>query len=198
MSKNVLHDGWHSRGYLPHFDGAEVAQHVCFHLADSMPQHVLNRWREELRSIPREQADPKMRERIQAYLDTGYGACFLRDDRLAEIVENALLFFDGRRYFLHAWCVMPNHVHSLFTPNAGQVMSQIVHSWKSFTANQCNKILERTGPFWSPEPYDRYIRDKRHFLNALKYIENNPVKAGFCEKPEEWRWSSAWRHKNVL
>ena len=127
------------------------------------------------------------------FLDSGYGSCFLRDQRLAEIVEVALLHFDGHRYALHAWCVMPNHVHTLFTPTIEFTMSQIVHSWKSFTAHQCNKVLGRTGRFWAREPFDRYIRNQRHFLNALTYIEDNPVKAGLCGKPEDWRWSSARR-----
>src|ERR1051326_2135598 len=103
------HDGWHSRGYFPHFDGEGITQHVSFHLFDSLPQSVLSRWREELRTRPQTEADPELRKRIQAFLDSGYGSCFLKDPRLAEMVENALLHFDGQRYALHAWCVMPNH-----------------------------------------------------------------------------------------
>ena len=192
LSKEENRDGWHSCGYFPHFDGAEVTQHVSFHLCDSLPQSVLTGWREELRVRPQREADIEWRKRIQDFLDSGYGSCFLRDNRLAEIVENVLLHFDGQRYLLHAWCVMPNHVHSLFTPREVD-MSQIVHSWKSFTAHECNKALGRTGRFWAREPFDRYIRSERHFRNALTYIENNPVKSGLCEKAEDWRWSSARR-----
>ncbi|HXI23679.1 MAG TPA: transposase, partial [Pyrinomonadaceae bacterium] len=111
--------------------------------------------------------------------------------RVAEIVEHALLHIDGERYALHAWCVMPNHVHTLFTPLKGSKMSGIVHSWKSFTAHECNKVLDRTGKFWEREPFDRYIRNQRHFNNAVTYIEYNPVKAGLCQKNEDWKWSSA-------
>src|SRR5687768_5538294 len=186
-------NGWHSRGYFPHFDGEGVTQHVSFHIFDSLPQSVLHRWREELRARPKEEADLEWRKRIQDFLDSGYGSCFLKDDRVAGIAENALLHFDGRRYLLHAWCVMPNHVHTLFTPTTAFTMSQIVHSWKSFTAHQCNKVLGRTGRFWAREPFDRYIRNQRHFRNALAYIEGNPVKAGLCRKSEDWRWSSARR-----
>ena len=190
---DIAHDGWHSRGYFPHFDGKGVTQHVSFHIFDSLPQPVLNRWREELRAHPKEEADLEWRKRIQDFLDSGYGSCFLRDHRLAEIVEVALLHFDGQWYALHSWCGLPNHVHTLFTPTTEFTMSQIVHSWKSFTAHQCNKVLGRTGRFWAREPFDRYIRNQRHFLNALTYIEDNPVKAGLCEKSENWRWSSAPR-----
>lgn len=185
--------GWHSRGYFPHYDGEGVTQHVSFHVFDSLPQSVLKGWREELRARQKKWADLEWRKRIQDFLDSGYGSCFLRDERLAEIVEVALLHFDCRRYVLHSWCVMPNHVHTLFTPSTEFTMSQIVHSWKSFTAHQCNKLLRRSGPFWAREPFDRYIRNPRHFRNAVTYIENNPVKAGLCQRPEDWRWSSAWR-----
>ena len=146
--------------------------------------------------MPAKEADIEKRTRIQNFLDNGYGACFLKDDRLAEIVENALLHFDGERYALHAWCVMPNHVHILFTPEAGFKMSQIVSSWKSFTANKCNQALNRTGKLWEREPFDRHIRNEQHYRNAIAYIENNPVKAGLCEKPVDWRWSSARRRSH--
>ena len=192
-------DSWHSRGYFPHFDGAGVTQHVCFHLFDSLPQSLLEQWREELHRLGASQGlhgndlQRERRKRIHDSLDSGYGSCFLREDRIAVIVENALLHFDGQRYALHAWCIMPNHVHTLFTPLVGFTMSKIVHSWKSFTAHECNKVLSRTGQFWEREPFDRYIRNARHFRHALIYIESNPVKAGLCEKPTDWRWSSARR-----
>src|ERR1051326_6083450 len=86
---------------------------------------------------------------------------------------------------------MPNHVHTLFTPATAFRMSRIVHSWKSFTAHECNKVLARTGRFSAREPFDRYIRNQKHFCNALTYIEENPVKAGLCKKSEDWPWSSA-------
>lgn len=186
-------DGWHSRGYFPHFDGEALTQNVSFHLFDSLPQSVLNGWGEELRRRPRKEADCEWRMRIQHFLDSGYGACFLQEHRFAQIVEDALLHFDGHRYALHSWCVMPNHVHTLFTPACEFKMSEIVHSWKSFSAHECNKLLGRRGRFWAREPYDRYIRNQRHFRNAIVYIEANPVRAGLCEKPEAWLGSSCRR-----
>src|SRR5437870_4284859 len=101
LSKMDGHDGWHSRGYFPHFDGEGLTQHVSFHLFDSLPQSVLTRWRRELRTERLRDADLEWQRRIQKYLDGGYGSCFLKDDGLAEIVENALLHFDGQRYSLH-------------------------------------------------------------------------------------------------
>jgi len=166
-------------------------QTMTFRLFDSMPQEVLEMWRLELRHLPEKEADRERRIRIDAYLDRGYGSCYLKDPRLAEIVQNALLHFDGERYALHAWSVMPNHVHTLYTPEPRWELSQIAHSWKSFTANECNKVLGRAGEFWQREPFDRYIRNQKHFNSALRYIENNPVKAGLCAQAEDWPWSSA-------
>jgi putative DNA methylase len=184
-------NGWHSRGYFPHFDGQLVTQHITFGLFDCLPQHVLNRWRNELRSSAPKEAAVELRARVQEHLDRGIGACFLREPRIAEAVECSLLFFDQQRYVLHAWCVMPNHIHALFTPMESHDMESILHSWKSFSAKECNRLLRRSGAFWQRETFDRFIRNARHYQNALRYIENNPVKAGLCGRPEDWQWSSA-------
>jgi REP element-mobilizing transposase RayT len=191
LPKTEAVEGWHMRGYFPHFYGEGVTPHVCFHLFDSLPQQVLERWRDELKHLSPEDLNLERCQRMDAYLDRGAGSCFLREPALANFVQDALLRFDGQRYTLHAWCVMPNHVHTLFTPLKGFDVGGIAHSWKSFTANKCNQHLGRAGSFWHKEPFDRYIRNERHFLNAFQYIENNPVKAGLCEKPEDWLWSSA-------
>jgi hypothetical protein len=87
---------------------------------------------------------------------------------------------------------MPNHVHTLFSSEAGWTLSQIAHSWKSYTANECNRLLKRKGEFWQRETFDRYIRNEQHYENVVKYIKHNPVKAGLCARPEDWRWSSAY------
>jgi len=184
--------GWYSRGYLPHFSGEQVTQTVTFRLFDSMPQSVLDRWRQELKHLPKREQDRERRKRIDAYLDQGYGSCFMKDDLIADIVQGTLLYSEGDRYRLHAWCVMPNHVHVLFTPEPGWEMGKIVHTWKSYTSHECNKVLGRSGEFWQKEPFDRYVRDENHFANAVAYIENNPVKAGLCRSPEDWKWSSAY------
>jgi REP element-mobilizing transposase RayT len=187
--------GWHSRGYLPHFDGGEIPQFITFRLADSMPQKLLDRWREELASEENVNADASLRKRIELYLDQGYGACYLKDPRIAESVQDSFLFFDGERYKLTAWVIMPNHAHMLLTPCEGHELSAILHSLKSYTANEANNLLRRKGQFWQPESFDRYVRDANHFAKVIAYIENNPVKARLCEKPEDWPFSSAWFRK---
>ena len=186
--------GWHSRGYLPHFDD-EVTQAVTFRLADSVPVPLIERWREELRGLADATARAELIARIERHLDSNSGACHLRHSAVAVMVESALLFFDDDRYHLHAWVVMPNHVHALFTPLASRSLSDIVGGWKSFTAKAANKILARGGRFWQEDYFDRFIRSESHFADAVEYIENNPMKAGLCDRPEAWTFGSArlWR-----
>jgi len=186
--------GRYSRGYLPHIDLGEVTQFLTYHLADSLPQRVLDKLRLQ---VERELiTDRQKLLNIEKYLDQGIGKCHLRQTKIAEMVEENFLRFDGKKYKLHAWVIMPNHVHLLLTPKPGYSLSEIVHSCKSYTSNQANKLLNQTGRFWFPEPFDRFMRDYEHFEKTFDYIENNPVKAGLCEKPSDWRFSSAWHRKN--
>src|SRR5688572_30292172 len=139
--------GWHSRGYLPHFDGVIRPQFITINLADSIPGKVIQRWRQELRSLDCEQ-QRLLRRRIEKYLDLGYGSAFLKNHQVAGMVQDALLKFDGIRYQLFAWVVMPNHVHSLMSRFEGYRLKNIVHSLKSYTAHEANKLLGRSGQFW--------------------------------------------------
>ena len=181
---------WHSRGYLPHFDQDGFTQFITFRLADSVPKQVLEKWKAELENNEINDAD--LRRRVEYYLDQNYGKGWLRDPLIANLVQDALLRWDGERYRLISWVIMPNHGHVLLTPNPGCSVSSIMHSIKSFTAHDANKILERQGQFWAKEYFDRYIRDQRHFANTIAYIENNPVKARLCKTPEEWPYGSAY------
>jgi REP element-mobilizing transposase RayT len=180
---------WRDRGYLPHYDPGTITQFVTYRLADSLPIHVLEQYSEELeRDLITE---IEYHRRVDKYLDNGFGNSFLKQPEIAKIVEENLLHFNQIRYDLHAWVVMPNHVHLLFTPQPNHTLSEIMHSMKSFTSHQANKALDRTGQFWSKEYFDRYIRGAEHFRNAVRYIEYNPVKAGLCRDATEWPFGSA-------
>ena len=181
------HRGWHSRVYLPHFDAEGLVQSVAFRLADSVPRDLLRRWRAELRGADRA---AELRERIARYEDAGHGACHLRQPEIARLVQDALLHFDGDRYRLLAWCVMPNHVHVLIEQTPDHRLADVVQSWKSFTAKRANRMLGRDGPFWAQDYFDRYIRDESHFEAARRYIHENPVRAGLCAAAADWPWSS--------
>jgi REP element-mobilizing transposase RayT len=174
-----------SRGYLPHFDGPNLVQHIVFRLADSLPAQTA-----------RDIAGAQRRDRVlavDAALDSGYGRRDLARSSVAALVQTALLAFDGERYVLIAWCVMPNHVHVLLAIKLGLTLDRIVHSWKSYTAKEANRVLGRVGRFWAPEYFDRFMRDDEHLARTAAYIEGNPVKAGLCESVGDWQFSSAWR-----
>jgi REP element-mobilizing transposase RayT len=177
--------GWHSRGRLPHFDGGPLWQFITLHLGDALPQEVLERWQRELEHEPDLLAQKLLTQRIERYLDCGYGACYLRRPQIAEEVQKSLWHFDAERYRLSAWVIMPNHTHFLLQSAEGIELSDIMRNHKSFTAHKCNKMLGRTGSFWQLEYYDRYIRDADHYRNVVRYIENNPVKARLGKKPSD-------------
>jgi REP element-mobilizing transposase RayT len=187
---------WYSRGYLPHFDQPNLVQSITFRLHDAVPDDVIQSWKRTLawiEDLPA--ADPReveLRKRISRYEDAGHGASWLRDARIAALVEEALLHFDGQRYRLIAWCVMPNHVHGVIETQVDWPLSAVVQPWKSYTAHAANQVLGRSGAFWFREYHDRFIRDERHLAHAVEYVEQNPVKAGLVGSRELWRWSSAW------
>ncbi len=107
------------------------------------------------------------------------------------MVADSLKYHDNNKYHLIAWVIMPNHIHFLATPFENVELRTIAHSIKSYTAHEANKLLNRSGQFWQHEPFDRYIRNGKHYSSVIRYIENNPVKAGLCKEPEEWPFSSA-------
>jgi REP element-mobilizing transposase RayT len=192
--------GWHSRGYLPHFQSNDKTQHVTFHLADSLPKKVLERLRDEIQFLPEKTREVEWRKRVEAWLDAGHGSCILREPLIGRMVQNAFLFFDGQRHRLIDWVVMPNHVHVLFQPISGWAVAGIVASWKKFTAtricafrrqNANHPMGDLLEPVWHREYWDRFIRDSRHFQRAVDYIHQNPVKAGLVPTPGDWLWSSA-------
>lgn len=178
--------GWHARGYLPHFDAPGVTQFVTFRLADALPVSRRAEWEALLRI----EDDRERRQQLEAYLDLGLGECWLRRPEIARLVGDALRFFDGQRYRLEAWVVMPNHVHVLVevwqTP-----LAQLLHSWKRHTSLEANRLLGRNGHFWEREYWDTLIRDEAHRVRARHYVESNPTKAKLVRDPADWPWSSA-------
>ncbi|WP_321477788.1 transposase [uncultured Paludibaculum sp.] len=99
-----------------------------------------------------------------------------------------------KHYQLHAWSIMPNHVHLLITPIVE--FRHLAQSFKGFTARHANMILGRTGqPFWQRESYDRWVRNEEEFQRIVRYVERNSVRAGLAGSPEEYRWSSAYRER---
>ncbi|MGZ4974198.1 MAG: REP-associated tyrosine transposase, partial [Limisphaerales bacterium] len=132
--------------------------------------------------------------KVERYLDCGHGACHVRRPDIAELVANALKFFHNERYLLNEWVVMPNHVHALLWPMPNYLLSEILKTWKQFTSRNAKPILKLDGKdeFWQREFYDHWIRNDGDKARIGRYIRNNPVTAGLCARPEDWRWSSAY------
>ncbi len=184
--------------YLPHWTKSGSIYAVNFRLVDALPLQVLETWRAERnalvtharrqnRPLTRHEAEELDRlhsERVEKYLDAGHGECWLKIDAIASMVVDALRHFNGDRYRLLAWCVMPNHVHAVVQPNSGVELPQILHSWKRHVARQANLILNRSGEFWQAEYFDHLIRDEDDLRHAVEYAWSNPQQAGI----ENWPW----------
>lgn len=198
---------------LPHWDIPGATYFVTTCLANSIPAQGLldvEQYREKLES--HRPANVNKQEwaarcwklvfaRADEWLDEQPAARQLEDSRLAEAVCQAMRHFAADRYDLFAYVVMPSHMHWLFRPRKAWAESLpqdrsprevIMHSLKSFTAHQCNKLLNQSGKFWQDESYDHCVTDEDELARIVDYIELNPVKAGLCKRREEWRFSSAF------
>ena len=177
------------RKNLPHWTQANSTYFVTFRLADSIAQSRLKEYK-ELREKwqkhhkppyskqEKEQINQLFSERIDKWLDQGVGSCLLGKPEIALIVSNTLSHFDGEHYTLDEWVIMPNHVHVLITPQPGIELSSILHSWKSYSAQQINKRLKKTGTIWKKESYDHIVRNQNELIRIRQYIRNNPTQAG--------------------
>ncbi len=193
--------GSHSRSYLPHVKAEGGTYFVTFRLADSLPREVIARLKTRSRASAGKSDDPEAqrtaeREYFRAFeqaLDAARGDCWLRRPEVAGLVAGTLRHFDGERYRLSAWAVMPNHVHAVVTPLPGFALSSVLHSWKSFSAKEANRLLPEKAAreFWQRETYDHWCRDEEEVARCVRYVEGNPVKANLCRVAEEWLWSSA-------
>jgi len=187
-----------TRGRLPHWEANGATYFVTFRLADSLPRNVLRSYEFERKNIidtahamSRELSPSERRrlselfsEKIESRLNSGAGSCALANDRVARIVTGTLSHFDGIRYDIFAWCVMPNHVHVVVKPIRDITLSKIVQTWKSYSGKRANEILNRSAAFWQREYYDHLVRNEGQFNQLVKYVLDNPGKAGLID----WPW----------
>jgi REP element-mobilizing transposase RayT len=124
-------------------------------------------------------------KRIQKWLDAGYGSCVLAHPKIFRLVESVLNFFDGQRYELGEYVVMPNHVHALVQPLDDNRLENILHSWKSFSANQINRMSGSRGRVWYQESFDYIVRSPVQLARFEEYIRKNPSSLPFNERPDE-------------
>jgi REP element-mobilizing transposase RayT len=169
------------RRHLPHRYAIGKAIFLTWRLHGTLPKG---------RSFPEKLSGGEAFAAMDSLLDNAStGPRFLFRPDIASIVVEAILRRERLHYELHAWVVMPNHVHLLMTPLIE--VSRVMPSLKRFTARECNQILGLTGqPFWQDESYDHLVRDDAEFSRIARYIEINPVKAGLATTPEEFLWSS--------
>ena len=195
---------------LPHWFQPGVAMFITFRTKDSMPKAVVKTWRDEILqwmlkeglaqpgleisdqwdelpdidSIPQNLRAKFYKLKSQGWhrrLDQCHGSCVLRDPILAHIVSDTLKFFDGDRYDLASFIVMPNHVHILVQFRDDVSLTKQTESWLRFSARQINEQLNQTGPFWQSELFDHLVRSDEQFVYLSDYVRNNPTKAGLKE-----------------
>ena len=173
---------------LPHWQQEGAVYFVTFRLADAVPHRLRDQWEFEREAWLRVHPHPWSAEdegeyhkrfsgAIEHWLDAGHGSCILRRHDCAEIVAEALRYFDGERLVIISSVVMPNHVHALFVQNANWPLEKLLRSWKSFTSRKINSLLGREQSLWQRDYFDRLVRNEKHFANCVRYIRRNPAKA---------------------
>ena len=173
------------RRRLPHIYETEQAVFLTWRLHDSLPSH---------RAFPKEALNSGQAfAAMDRLLDEARsGAFYLRQPDIADMIVDAIHYNANilGHYLLHAFVVMPNHVHLLATPAVA--LPKLTKSLKGITAKRANAMLALTGsPFWQEESYDHLVRHAREFEKIRNYIEENPVRAGLVRKATDYRWSSA-------
>ena len=182
------------RHNLPHWTQGETCVFVTFRLRDSLPQTKLRIWqdeREEWLAAHPEPWDESAKieygkmfgARLDEWLDAGEGSCVLDSPSVRAIVSDEFHRHDGELYALHAFVVMPNHVHVVFSPFSSVGVSKILQLWKGRSAHEINRRLGKSGAVWQREYWDRLVRDGRHFLRVVNYIRRNPARAGRTDIP---------------
>jgi len=173
---------------LPHWHQDSKLFFVTWRLADSLPAEKVQQWKDERDEWIATHPEPWSTEIEQEYhdhfsktidqwLDAGSGECILKDPAIAKIVSDALLHFDGNRYLMESFVVMPNHVHAMFRLAPGSKLEDVMQSWKSFTSKCINQALGQEGTLWQRDYWDRMVRDADHRANILNYIRKNPERA---------------------
>ena len=192
---------------LPHWHPPGRAIFLTWRLCGSLPQNVLNELtilRHQMATRLSESSDSsRMREykklfvKTDAILDKAEtGPLWLKRSSIAQLVQDALLSKFAHLYVLWSYVVMANHLHVFLRPKPDATVALITKHLKGSTAREANKLLQRTGqPFWQDESFDHWSRDAAEFFRIVRYIENNPVKAGLVNKAADWKWSSAAERK---
>jgi putative transposase len=186
---------------LPHWCQSNALCFITWRTVDSMPRQVVDAWHaDRVRWLARHGIDgtkPQwrrelgrldardVREFLQAFwnrwhdaLDACHGECVLRRAELAHIVADSLHSFNGDRYQLFDYVVMPNHVHILASFPDEEAMLRQCESWKHYMATKINRLLRRKGRFWQQDAFDHLLRSEEQFNYLRRYIAANPARGG--------------------
>jgi len=196
------------RNNLPHYQPEGAIFAVSFRLAFNLPRSIIEslkvdkseyeRISSSLNSSEKDRYDLEFKRKyfnnFDNFLDKYHDSPdWLKNKETADCVQVSLIFLNQKKYMVHCYTIMPNHVHLIIEPvkkdNRYYAISEILQSLKGYTARECNKILNREGQFWQHGHYDHMIRDADDYNYQVEYVKNNPVKAGFVKTWEEWRYT---------
>jgi REP element-mobilizing transposase RayT len=189
------------RRRLPHIQIGGATYFVTFRLKNSLPKEVLQKLSQEferIKKLPQSKLEVEQHhwfEKFDSYLDQVLcGEQHLTNPQIAGLVREAIHYRNTKVYDLISFCIMPNHVHLIFTPLEKETdkfysLTEILHSLKRHTARQSNLFLKQSGPFWQDESYDRVIRDEAELERIIKYVLYNPVKANLVNEQKDWTWT---------
>jgi type I restriction enzyme R subunit len=198
-----LHIGKHCR---PHWSQAGAVVFITFRANDSIPRAVIENWEQEKQEwlrlrgwdaethwsviVPTLSAKDKadfhktFNRTRETFLDTCHGRCLLKRPELARIVADSFHHFDGQRYRLGDFVVMPNYVHLLAAFPTAEAMKEQCDSWLHYTAFRINQMVGEKGKFWQQEPFDHLVRGPQQYEYLRQYIADNPRKASL--RPGEY------------
>lgn len=194
-------------GKLPHWQPAGATFFVTMRLVGSIPKHIIAQYKAQKEIEANElkrlfENDPILLASQLYDLDKKYFGIFdkeleksnepywLQQKEIAEIVKESIEFFETKELVTHAYCIMPNHLHWVFTHQEdAEVLWRVLQRMKRFTATHANKVLQQEGQFWEDESYDHIVRNEKEFDNIIWYTLQNPVKAGFVKEWKDWAYS---------
>ena len=187
----------------PHWSQAGAIVFVTFRTHESIPHAVIQRWDREKNDWMQRRVQPtgehwskilptlddnersdfhkQFSRCLEDFLDTCHGRCLLRRPGLAKIVADSLLHFDGERYRMGDFVVLPNHVHLLAAFPSAEAMKEQFDSWLHYTAFRIHEQIGGKGKFWQQEPFDHLVRSVEQYEYLRDYIADNPKKARLKE-----------------
>lgn len=195
MRKRYFH-----RRNLPHLHYNEGDYFITFRLKDSLPSSEVQKLKEDLENSPEELSikEKRLFKRYDELLDSkGFGSMTIIEEAITNIIKEILYKYDGLYYELICYCIMPNHIHLVFSIiSKEKSLSEIMKMIKGASSILINKYLNRTGSLWQAESFDRIIRNDVEMYNIVKYVLLNPVKANLVS---DWKnWEHTYCHPSYL